>query len=127
MIKLQHVQDALVLEAAGASILNGLPSTVSLCNDASHATDGAMVLGISSNEGAVSCLDVDVGKVRERGEKPHGAYTHTDACCSCFLLTPQLSSSHLLACARCKLWWMTPEWVDSTRNLPPETQVCSGL
>jgi hypothetical protein len=28
----------------------------------------------------------------------------------------------MLACARCKLWWMTPEWVNTTRNMPPETQ-----
>ena len=28
----------------------------------------------------------------------------------------------MLACARCKLWWMTPEWRTSTLELPPETQ-----
>jgi len=28
----------------------------------------------------------------------------------------------MLACARCKLWWMTPEWRTSTLALPPETQ-----
>ncbi len=28
----------------------------------------------------------------------------------------------MLACARCKLWWMTPEWRTSTLKLPPETQ-----
>eukprot|EP00798_Chlamydomonas_sp_ICE-L_P005707 gene5707-17606_t len=28
----------------------------------------------------------------------------------------------MLACARCKLWWMTPEWTTTTTTLPPETQ-----
>jgi raffinose synthase len=28
----------------------------------------------------------------------------------------------MLVCARCKLWWMTPEWRTSTLQLPPETQ-----
>lgn len=27
-----------------------------------------------------------------------------------------------LACARNKLWWMTPEWGTSMHTLPPETQ-----
>eukprot|EP00887_Chlorella_sp_A99_P005610 scaffold1.g5610.t1 len=27
-----------------------------------------------------------------------------------------------LACARNKLWWMTPEWGATARELPPETQ-----
>ncbi|KAL4423582.1 hypothetical protein ABPG77_004622 [Micractinium sp. CCAP 211/92] len=27
-----------------------------------------------------------------------------------------------LCCARNKLWWMTPEWGKSARELPPETQ-----
>ena len=38
------------------------------------------------------------------------------------LVAPQLKAKRILACARCKLWWMTPEWVGSTRDLPPETQ-----
>lgn len=34
----------------------------------------------------------------------------------------QLLSQRFLACARCKLWWMTPEWGTSAADLPPETQ-----
>lgn len=34
----------------------------------------------------------------------------------------QLNVGRMLACARCKLWWMTPEWRSSTLELPPETQ-----
>lgn len=34
----------------------------------------------------------------------------------------QLLSQRFLACARCKLWWMTPEWGISAEDLPPETQ-----
>lgn len=34
----------------------------------------------------------------------------------------QLKSKRYLACARCKLWWMTPEWGRTAADLPPETQ-----
>ncbi|KAK9800807.1 hypothetical protein WJX73_008418 [Symbiochloris irregularis] len=33
-----------------------------------------------------------------------------------------LHCNRFLACARCKLWWMTPEWGSSAGQLPPETQ-----
>eukprot|EP00798_Chlamydomonas_sp_ICE-L_P015607 gene15607-21712_t len=34
----------------------------------------------------------------------------------------KLKPSRMLAIARCKLWWMTPEWMDSTLSIPAETQ-----
>ena len=34
----------------------------------------------------------------------------------------QLRCARWLACARCKLWWMTPEWGTRARQVPPETQ-----
>ena len=34
----------------------------------------------------------------------------------------QLGVRRFLACARCKLWWMTPEWGSRAKDLPPETQ-----
>lgn len=34
----------------------------------------------------------------------------------------QLAPGRMLMSARCKLWWMTPEWRSSTLALPPETQ-----
>ncbi|KAJ9514794.1 hypothetical protein QJQ45_028464, partial [Haematococcus lacustris] len=34
----------------------------------------------------------------------------------------KLAPGRMLACARSKLWWMTPEWRSSTRSLPPEIQ-----
>ena len=37
---------------------------------------------------------------------------------------PQLHCKRWLCCARNKLWWMTPEWGTTARDLPPETQVC---
>lgn len=40
----------------------------------------------------------------------------------CATHAAQLNVQHMLVCARCKLWWMTPEWRDSTLELPPETQ-----
>lgn len=42
--------------------------------------------------------------------------------CCAFIATPQLNFKRLLACARNKLWWMTPEWRGDTWALPPETQ-----
>lgn len=41
---------------------------------------------------------------------------------SALLLSLQLKFSSYLACARNKLWWMTPEWGSSLHTLPPETQ-----
>lgn len=37
-------------------------------------------------------------------------------------LLVQLRSRRFLACARCKLWWMTPEWGSRALDIPPETQ-----
>ena len=34
----------------------------------------------------------------------------------------QLQCNRFLAAARCKLWWMTPEWGSGARALTPETQ-----
>ncbi len=34
----------------------------------------------------------------------------------------QLCAGRMLMSARCKLWWMTPEWRTSTLSIPPETQ-----
>ena len=34
----------------------------------------------------------------------------------------QLRCRRFLACARCKLWWMTPEWGQRAQQVPPETQ-----
>lgn len=34
----------------------------------------------------------------------------------------QLVCQRFLACARCKLWWMTPEWGIRALHIPPETQ-----
>ncbi len=47
--------------------------------------------------------------------------THTTTTTTPVLL-PQLHFKRFLACARNKLWWMTPEWGSSLRALPPETQ-----
>ena len=34
----------------------------------------------------------------------------------------QLAFKRYMACARNKLWWMTPEWGTRGSTLPPETQ-----
>ncbi|KAK3261991.1 hypothetical protein CYMTET_29136 [Cymbomonas tetramitiformis] len=33
-----------------------------------------------------------------------------------------LACERLVACARCKLWWMTPSWGTAAKDIPPETQ-----
>ena len=48
------------------------------------------------------------------------------ACLTAHALAPsrlQLHCKRWLCCARNKLWWMTPEWGRTARELPPETQV----
>ncbi|KAG2488980.1 hypothetical protein HYH03_012421 [Edaphochlamys debaryana] len=57
--------------------------------------DGGVVLGVASPLGPVTTLDLTIG---------------------------QLNFKRLLACARNKLWWMTPEWRSATWAMPPETQ-----
>lgn len=56
---------------------------------------GGVVLGFEVANGAVASYDFPVGK---------------------------LKSERFLSCARCKLWWMTPEWGRTASDLPPETQ-----
>jgi hypothetical protein len=34
----------------------------------------------------------------------------------------QIVAKRFLACARCKLWWMTPEVGNRAKTVPPETQ-----
>lgn len=45
---------------------------------------------------------------------------HSRRCHLC--VRAQLAPGRMLACARSKLWWMTPEWRTTTTGLPPETQ-----
>eukprot|EP00200_Dunaliella_tertiolecta_P005843 CAMPEP_0202343484 /NCGR_PEP_ID=MMETSP1126-20121109/3581_1 /ASSEMBLY_ACC=CAM_ASM_000457 /TAXON_ID=3047 /ORGANISM="Dunaliella tertiolecta, Strain CCMP1320" /LENGTH=1166 /DNA_ID=CAMNT_0048934551 /DNA_START=372 /DNA_END=3872 /DNA_ORIENTATION=- len=80
--------------AEGTSVLSDLPSSVYLNQEASK--HGSLVLGVSAPGGqAMSLLDAVVGK---------------------------LAPGRMLMSARCKLWWMTPEWRSSTLQIPPETQ-----
>jgi raffinose synthase len=44
------------------------------------------------------------------------------ALCADHVCLAQLNFKRYLACARNKLWWMTPEWGSSLHTLPPETQ-----
>ncbi|KAG1666521.1 hypothetical protein FOA52_014418 [Chlamydomonas sp. UWO 241] len=76
-------------------VLDALPPCVFDTSDDACGAHGAVVLGVRSAAGATPQFDVTVG---------------------------QLRVSRMLACARNKLWWMTPEWRTSTRELPPETQ-----
>lgn len=58
------------------------------------------------------------------GEYCASAWILWSGCCNlCFVFVVlQLRFRRYLACARNKLWWMTPEWGTSLNVLPQETQ-----
>jgi len=60
-----------------------------------ESIDGDVVLGFNAKNGSSSMEDFQLGKL----------------CCERFVSS-----------ARCKLWWMTPEWGNRTFDLSPETQ-----
>jgi len=96
--------DALPLTYASSSVTNerigvlldDLPRGVFVMPDAPAAEHGAVVLGVEAPDGPTSFVDMHIGRL--------------------------VGMTRMLVCARCKLWWMTPEWRDSTLELPPETQ-----
>jgi len=81
--------------AAGLQILANLEAGFSMARGAE--TDGpseALLLGFSSSEKS-NFIETAIGELR---------------------------CSRLLSCGRCKLWWMTPEWGNKAKDIPPETQ-----
>jgi hypothetical protein len=115
-----------------------------LAPNARDSPPNGLVFGIASASGPVSQLDAAIGSVR--GEAGEGGRGRGASCprsgrfvpaagqpptrpssCASPLLTPcppaaQLKFKRFLACARNKLWWMTPEWGAAMGALPPETQ-----
>lgn len=59
---------------------------------------------------------------RPRASAPYSQYCSPRNWSPVTAARPQLNFKRLLACARNKLWWMTPEWRTDTWALPPETQ-----
>ncbi|WIA20166.1 hypothetical protein OEZ85_006014 [Tetradesmus obliquus] len=88
-----HLDGDAVKDASGNVLLQQLSSLASL--NVRESQHGALVFGAASQHGPACCWDLTVGK---------------------------LKFSRYLACARNKLWWMTPEWGSSLHTLPPETQ-----
>lgn len=84
--------DGKVCTANGLPILEGVTSQAWVSNGSDAEH---LVLGVKSPGGAVSLADFELGILR---------------------------CNRWLACARNKMWWMTPEWGVSGRELPPETQ-----
>ena len=85
---------AIEIGPAAAPLLDGLLPASAWAADT--APGGMLVLGAAAAPGGASAsVDVTLGALRAR---------------------------RWLACARNKLWWMTPEWGTSARELPPETQ-----
>jgi raffinose synthase len=122
--------------SGGHIVLDMLPAGAFVTEDIS-SDHGAVILGLNSTEGPTSLLDIKIGQVGFGG----GGLSSTDVCVLVLvaydfkflsMLIKQLKVQRMLACARCKLWWMTPEWRTSTLQLPPETQFllaelsCSG-
>ncbi|KAK9838974.1 hypothetical protein WJX74_007030 [Apatococcus lobatus] len=80
------------LKAGEYVILQGMSQELYI----SQQLDHGIVLGCQSRDGAAySMIDTNLG---------------------------QLRCERFLAAARCKLWWMTPEWGTRAAHLPPETQ-----
>eukprot|EP00877_Chromochloris_zofingiensis_P013756 jgi/Chrzof1/8634/Cz03g18110.t1 len=77
----------------GPTVLEKLRDGMSL--NQRESADGALVFGCTSTQGPASLIDSTIGSLRFR---------------------------RYLACARNKLWWMTPEWGTSLNVLPQETQ-----
>ncbi|MEW5300239.1 MAG: hypothetical protein WDW36_003181 [Sanguina aurantia] len=94
IIPLQLQHGAVVArDLNGRAVLDVLSSAVDVNELVS--SQGAVVLGVASGAKPVSLIDMRIGQVKY---------------------------NRMLACSRCKLWWMTPEWRTSTVQLPPETQ-----
>ncbi|GAX76621.1 hypothetical protein CEUSTIGMA_g4067.t1 [Chlamydomonas eustigma] len=92
-LPLQFKLGAVVSDRFGV-LIDSLPAGAFSSPDPSNE-DGGLVLGFNAGQGEESLLDIRIG---------------------------QLNVQRMLVCARCKLWWMTPEWRTSTLKLPPETQ-----
>ncbi|KAF8055925.1 RFS2 [Scenedesmus sp. PABB004] len=92
IVPLQLDGDA-VRDACGRVLLERASARLSL--NPRESRHGALVFGASSEQGPAASWDVVLG---------------------------QLKFTRFLACARNKLWWMTPEWGSSGGALPPETQ-----
>jgi hypothetical protein len=112
----------------------------------SERTAEALVLGVAASDGAASMIDTAIGSVRYpvwtayhrmlaplEAAQAGAAMQPWELCCRQTsheglgynvhaLLYAQLRCQRFLAAARCKLWWMTPEWGSSARDLTPETQ-----
>eukprot|EP00210_Caulerpa_lentillifera_P006619 g6324.t1 len=82
-----------LLTHLGLSLLDEMDSAAFA--NLQESIDGDVVLGFNSKHGSSSMEDFNLGKL----------------CCDRFVSS-----------ARCKLWWMTPEWGNKTSDLSPETQ-----
>jgi len=86
-------EDGNVVTHLGLSLLEGVDSAAFL--NELESRDGDVVLGFNSNNGLIDMEDFILGKL----------------CCERFISS-----------ARCKLWWMAPEWGRTPSDLSPETQ-----
>ncbi|MEW5305191.1 MAG: hypothetical protein WDW36_007751 [Sanguina aurantia] len=76
--------------------LTSLCNSSSLTTNAAASTEGMVVVAASSVAGSAATLvDIQIGQVK---------------------------FSRALACSRCKVWWMGPQWFSSTTKTPPATQ-----
>jgi hypothetical protein len=111
---LQLGHGAVIMESR-STIIEGMPDSMFAKSDTDH---GALLLGFKSTGGPKSLVDICLEKVSE----PEGAHSYDHSYDLNVFDSVQVKVKHMLACARCKLWWMTPEWRTSTLQLPPETQ-----
>lgn len=95
LYRLEFVKDKNSFSIAynGSNILENIPPRFRL-SEPTHSAEEVLILGAQSDTAA----------------------SHSD------LFLGNLRCKRWLACARNKLWWMTPEWGSETKDLPPETQ-----
>ena len=85
--------DGNVVTHLGLTLVEGVDAAAFL--NQSESLEGDVVLGFNSKDGMTHMEDFTLGK---------------------------LYCERFVSSARCKLWWMTPEWGSSARDLTPETQ-----
>ncbi|GMH43621.1 hypothetical protein BSKO_11543 [Bryopsis sp. KO-2023] len=87
------LKDGRIVTGLGLSLVDNI-TDAAFVNE-SESSDGDLVLGFQAKNGKTHTEDINLG---------------------------QLRFERFLACARCKLWWMTPEWGTQVHQLSPETQ-----
>ena len=120
-----------VLSAGGFHIIRNLGSSLFPSPEAEPAA--GMVLGAAASDGMATAVDDTAvgrlvcnrcGMLLMKNQQRHGYFPCGGTSCIPQKGMPKQGGRmrRFLACARIKIYWMTPEWGCSAKDLPPETQ-----